>query len=191
MARTRKRGTKGKALTLKKRPTRKQKKAVRNATKQKKKKLTDSAHKALKGLTGKMPKGLLKHIPHVKLPKLKLGAISKKWRDGITHNIHNTTNFLQGWAKALQWPHLVDMSWKCPEKGKSWSGKEIHAPKLNMPHFRRKHSVKKPKDAAKAASDTDNIPQVGGRRRKTKRRRRVRHRRRRRRTRRRQRMRRH
>jgi hypothetical protein len=176
MSATIKKGSTSTALTRrKKRPTKKQKEVVRNAAKQQKKMLSDSANAALKGFTGNMPEGLTKHFPPIKLPKLQLGNISKKWRAGITHDVYNTTHFLHAWMKALQWPHLVDRSWKCPTKGKNWSGKEIQEPRIKRLHFGKK------------------VSQAGGRRRKTKRKRKVRHRRRRRRqrTRRRQRARRH
>ena len=112
MSATKKKGPTSTALTLrKKRPTKKQKRAVTKAANKLKTNYTKTAD-VVAGHLGLPGTDALKENLH----SLKLGKISKKWRAGITHDVYNTTHFLHGWLKALKWPHLVNMSWKCPPK---------------------------------------------------------------------------
>jgi len=115
MSTTIKKGSTSTALTRrKKRPTKKQKRAVTRAVNKLKTNYTKTAdvvadHLGLPGTNA------LKENVH----SLKLGKISKKWRAGVTHDVYNTTHFLRDSMKALQWPHLVDLNWKCPPKKQS------------------------------------------------------------------------
>ena len=93
MSATKKKGTTSTALTLrKKRPTKKQKRAVTKAANKLKTNYTKTAD-VVAGHLGLPGTDALKENLH----SLKLGKISKKWRAGITLDVYNTTHFLNGW----------------------------------------------------------------------------------------------
>jgi len=163
MPATKKKGTTSTALTRrKKRPTKKQKRAVRKAANQLKTNYTKTAdvvadHLGLPGTDA------LKENFH----SLKLGDISKKTRQGITHDIYHGTKFL----KSLQWPRLVGLNWKCPPKkqaegeiaqggGRRRKTRKRHTRRKRKRKRRRRGRRKRRRRSAKKKSRTASMKQL-------------------------------
>jgi len=163
MPATKKKGTTSTALTRrKKRPTKKQKRAVRKAVNQLKTNYTKTAdvvadHLGLPGTDA------LKENLH----SLKLGDISKKTRQGITHDVYHGTKFL----KSLQWPRLDGLNWKCPPKkqaegeiaqggGRRRKKRKRHTRRKRKRKRRRRRRRKRRRRSAKKKSRTASMKQL-------------------------------